>query len=129
MLTQTGDMCKCGVSFGRAGHPKQHLLTHTATLGEKYTNVQNFLFSSFSHYEEALASLRPPGGQGAGGLAVKTLITVGIPHICHFFYTGKFLENKIYTENHVNYDKLQSKLPILRVHYDKLHSKLPFFLC
>ena len=21
-----------------------------------------------------------------------------IPHICHFFYTAKFLENKIYTE-------------------------------
>ena len=50
-----------------------------------------------------------------------------IPHICHFFTQAKFLENKIYTEKRVNYDKLHSKLPILRVNYDKLHSKLPIF--
>ena len=31
------------------------------------------------------------------------------------------------TEKRVNYDKLHSKLPILRVNYDKLHSKLPIF--
>ena len=37
------------------------------------------------------------------------------------------MENKIYTEKRVNYDKLHSKLPILRVNYDKLHSKLPIF--
>ena len=37
------------------------------------------------------------------------------------------MENKIYTEKRVNYDKLHSKLPILRVNYNKLHSKLPFF--
>ena len=48
-----------------------------------------------------------------------------IPHICHFFTRAKFLENKIYTEKRVNYDKLYSKLPILRINYDKLHSKLP----
>ena len=48
-----------------------------------------------------------------------------IPHICHFFTQAKFLENKIYTEKRVNYDKLHSKLLILRVNYDKLHSKLP----
>ena len=46
---------------------------------------------------------------------------VCIPHNCHF------LENKIYTEKRVNYDKLHSKLPILRVNYDKLHRKLPIF--
>ena len=51
----------------------------------------------------------------------------GIPFICHFFTQTKFLENKIYTEKRVNYDKLHSKLPILRVNYDKLHSKLPIF--
>ena len=39
-----------------------------------------------------------------------------------FFTQAKFLENKIYTEKRVNYDKLHSKLPILRVNYDKLHS-------
>ena len=50
-----------------------------------------------------------------------------IPHICHFFTQAKFLENEIYTEQRVNYDKLHSKLPILRVNYDKLHSKLPIF--
>ena len=50
-----------------------------------------------------------------------------IPHIYHFFTQAKFLENKIYTEKRVNYDKLHSKLPILRVNYDKLHSKLPIF--
>ena len=50
-----------------------------------------------------------------------------VPHICHFFTQAKFLENKIYTEKRVNYDKLHSKLPILRVNYDKLHSKLPIF--
>ena len=44
-----------------------------------------------------------------------------------FFTQTKFLENKIYTEKRVNYDKLHSKLPILRVNYDKLHSKLPIF--
>ena len=38
-----------------------------------------------------------------------------IPHICHFFTQAKFLENKIYTEKRVNYDKLHSKLPIFRV--------------
>ena len=50
-----------------------------------------------------------------------------IPHICHFFTQAKFLENKIYTEKRVNYDKLHSKLPILRVNHDKLYSKLPIF--
>ena len=44
-----------------------------------------------------------------------------------FFAKAKFLENKIYTEKRANYDKLHSKLPILRVNYDKLHSKLPIF--
>ena len=44
-----------------------------------------------------------------------------------FFKQSKFLENKIYTKKRVNYDKLHSKLPILRVNYDKLHSKLPIF--
>ena len=44
-----------------------------------------------------------------------------------FFTQAKFLENKIYTEKRVTYDKLHSKLPTLRVNYDKLHSKLPIF--
>merc|ERR1712209_258366 len=44
-----------------------------------------------------------------------------------FFTQAKFLENKIYTEKRVNYNKFHSKLPILRVNYDKLHSKLPIF--
>ena len=44
-----------------------------------------------------------------------------------FFTQAKFLEYKIYTEKRVNYNKLHSKLPILRVNYDKLHSKLPIF--
>jgi len=39
-----------------------------------------------------------------------------------FFTQAKFLEDKIYTEKRVNYDKLHSKLPILRVNYNKLHS-------
>ena len=43
------------------------------------------------------------------------------------FTRAQFLENEIYTEKRVNYDKLHSKLPILRVNYDKTHSKLPFF--
>ena len=47
--------------------------------------------------------------------------------VCHFFTQAKFLENKIYTKKRVYYDKLHSKLPILRVNYDKLHSKLPIF--
>ena len=50
-----------------------------------------------------------------------------IPYICHFFTQAKFLENKIYTEKRVNYDKLHSKLPILRINYDILHSKLAIF--
>ena len=44
-----------------------------------------------------------------------------------FFTQAKFLENRIYTEKCVNYDKLHSKLPILHVNYDKLNSKLPIF--
>ena len=52
---------------------------------------------------------------------------LGIPHICHFFTKIKFLENKIYTEKRINYDKFHSKLPILRVNYEKLHSTLPIF--
>ena len=44
-----------------------------------------------------------------------------------FITQTKFLENEIYTEKRVNYDKLHSKLPILRLNYDKLHSKLPIF--
>ena len=44
-----------------------------------------------------------------------------------FFTQAKFSENKIHTKKRVNYDKLHSKLPILRVNYDKLHSKLPIF--
>jgi hypothetical protein len=60
-------------------------------------------------------------------LALWRLDWSNIPHICHFFYTGKIFGEKIYTEKRVNYDKLHSKLPILRVNYDKLHSKLPIF--
>ena len=33
------------------------------------------------------------------------------PDICHFFTQAKFLENKIYTEKRVNYDKIHRKLP------------------
>ena len=43
-----------------------------------------------------------------------------IPHVCHFFTQANFLENKDYTEKRVNYDKLHSKLPILRINYGKL---------
>ena len=60
-------------------------------------------------------------------LCSKYFVNGHIPHICHFFTQAKFLENKIYTEKCVNYDKLHSKLPILGVNYDKLHSKLPIF--
>ena len=48
-------------------------------------------------------------------------------YLSFFFTQAKFLENKIYIEKRVNYDKLHSKLPILCVNYDKLHSKLPIF--
>ena len=44
-----------------------------------------------------------------------------------FFTQAKFLENKKYTKKRVNYDKLNSKMPILGVNYNKLHSKLPIF--
>ena len=37
-----------------------------------------------------------------------------------FFTQAKFLENKIYTEKLVNYDKLHSKLPILQLNYGNL---------
>ena len=52
---------------------------------------------------------------------------LSIPHICHFFTQAKFLENKIYTEKRVNYDKIHSKLPFFLRYYDKIHSKLPIF--
>ena len=56
-------------------------------------------------------------------------ITISMPYLIFviFFTQAKLLENKIYTEKRVNYDKLHSKLPILRVYYDKLHSRLPIF--
>ena len=50
-----------------------------------------------------------------------------IPHICHFFTQAKFLENKIYTEKRVNYNKLHSKLPIFRVKSVKIYTG-QFFL-
>ena len=45
-----------------------------------------------------------------------------IPHICHFFTQAKFLENEIYTEKRVNYDKLHSKLPIFCVKSVKIYT-------
>ena len=57
----------------------------------------------------------------------ETMTLFNIPDICYFFTQAKFLENEVYTEKRVNYDKLRSKLPILRVNYDKLRSKLPIF--
>ena len=59
-------------------------------------------------------------------LAYKMMFTSYIIFVI-FLTQAKFLENKIYTKKRVNYDKLHSKLPILRVNYDKLHSKLPIF--
>ena len=52
---------------------------------------------------------------------------VCIPHICHFFTRSKFLENKIYTEKRVNYNKIHRKLPIFLRYYGKIHSDLPIF--
>ena len=43
------------------------------------------------------------------------------------FTQAKFLENKIYTEKRVNYDKIHSKLPFFLRYYSKIHSKLPIF--
>ena len=39
-----------------------------------------------------------------------------------FFTQATFLENKIYTEKRVNYDKLHSKLPNLRVKSEKIYT-------
>ena len=36
---------------------------------------------------------------------VVVVVPVVIPHICHFFTRTKFLDQKIYTEKRVNYDK------------------------
>ena len=55
------------------------------------------------------------GKQILCGLPLGDTVVTSIPHICHFFTQAKFLESKIYTEKHVNYDKLHSKLPIFRV--------------
>ena len=90
---------------------------------------QNQFLTSVAHQNMTSPHIRP-------ALFRKTLVwdwtllwkyLHTIPHICHFFTQVKFLENKINTEKRVNYDKLHSKLPILRVNYDKLHSKLPTF--
>ena len=45
-----------------------------------------------------------------------------ISHICHFFTQAKFLDNRIYTEKRVNYDKLHSKLPIFCVKSVKIYT-------
>ena len=37
------------------------------------------------------------------------------------------MENKIYTEKHVNYDKIHRKLPFCLRYYGKIHSELPIF--
>ena len=50
-----------------------------------------------------------------------------IPFICHFFTQTKFLENKIYTEKRVNYDKIHSKLPIFCVITAKYTVNCQFF--
>ena len=39
-----------------------------------------------------------------------------------FFTRAKFLESKIYTEKRVNYDKINSKLPIFRVKSVKIYT-------
>ena len=39
-------------------------------------------------------------------ISLHSFLHTFIPHICHFFTHTKFLENKIYTEKRVNYDKL-----------------------
>ena len=44
-----------------------------------------------------------------------------------FFTQAKFLENKIYTEKRVNYDKLHSKLPIFRLKSVKIYTRQFFF--
>ena len=44
-----------------------------------------------------------------------------------FFTQAKFLENKIFTKKRVNYDKLHSKLPILRVNYENYTVNCQFF--
>ena len=36
-----------------------------------------------------------------------------------FFTLAKFLENKIYTKNRVNYDKIHSKLPFFALNMSK----------
>ena len=50
-----------------------------------------------------------------------------IPHICHFFTHAKFLENKIYTEKRVNYDKYGIIICDYLEGVNSLHSKLPIF--
>ena len=39
----------------------------------------------------------------------RTNKRINIPDICHFFTQTRFLENKIYTEERVNYDKRISR--------------------
>ena len=43
------------------------------------------------------------------------------------FTQAKFLENKIYTEKRIKYDKLHSKLPIFRVKSLKIYTRQSFF--
>ena len=44
-------------------------------------------------------------------------------YLSFFFTQAKFLENKIYTEKRVNYDKLHSKLPIFCVKSVKIYTR------
>ena len=43
-------------------------------------------------------------------------------YLSFFFTQAKFLENKIYTENRINYDKLHSKLQIFRIKSLKIYT-------
>ena len=52
--------------------------------------------------------------------SVKIYTDISVASVTNIRYAqAKFLENKIFTEKHINYDKLHSKLPILCVKSEK----------
>ena len=77
-----------------------------------YQSYKNVLQIQISIFQEILQHLDAATDEwGIRVERVEVRVILHIPNICHFFTLAKFLENKIYTEKGVNYDKIHSKLP------------------
>ena len=111
-----------------------HIVTSCHTLSHQVTichNIKTITDGGRQQSQEASRFL-PVGQRAASGESeendvINVINVINIPHICLFFTHANFLENKIYTEKRVNYDKIHSKLPIFCVITAKYTVNCQFF--